>query len=93
MADIESVRTIPAHPSSATIDFGREPDQRTPPEQHTDHGFAEAIADAQTALHWFQDSVSWARSIGVEIPKKQRDAETILRQWVAYLEDERKRRG
>lgn len=85
--------TFKVVPGRASIDFGSDLEERSAPEQHTDHGFTEAIADAYTALNWFQSSLSWARSIGVEVPKKQRDTETILKQWITYLEDERKRRG
>lgn len=66
---------------------------RTDAQKHTDEALNKADDEAATAAYAFLSSLSWARSIGVEIPARVRGVETILRQWQTHLADERKRRG
>lgn len=87
--DAQNIRVLRGSDAAEIVYEQRRAD-RSPQERHREDARDKAQTQAEDSLEALSESIGWAESVGIEIPRKVRSGVTILRQWITALQDEQR---
>lgn len=83
------IRLVPSDQVSGLTQYR----DRTPQQKHTDQAMAWAADAAHVALESATEAIQWMTSIGADVPNRLKGLPTLLVQFSAFIDDEKRRRG